>query len=68
MSRTFVINGLGSFEDLERKLSMSCLAVGTTVAGDDLPPPGPEPDPGPMPGDDPPIVYPPMPEVHTTLR
>jgi hypothetical protein len=64
MSRAFTIEALSSFEALERKLSMSSMAMGTTVAGDDLPPPGPEPDPGPMPTDDPPIVYPPIQGAH----
>jgi hypothetical protein len=68
MSRTFNIEARGSFEALERKLSLSCMAMGTTIAGGDVPPPGPEPDPGPMPSDDPPIVYPPMPEVSTTFH
>jgi hypothetical protein len=61
MSCSFAINGLDVFA-LERKLSLSGLAVGNAVVasytGDDLPPPDPEPDPGPFPGDDPPIVYP----------
>jgi hypothetical protein len=65
MSRKFAIDGLNVFDALERKLSLSALAGGitaaVTVGGDDIPPPDPEPDPGPFPGDDPPIVYPPLP-------
>jgi hypothetical protein len=59
-------------DSLERRLSLSAVASWMTVSvaeiatsftpGDDpLPPPDPEPDPGPFPGDDPPIVYPPLP-------
>jgi hypothetical protein len=64
MNRSFAIDGLDIFA-LERRLSLSTLGggniVGAAHAGDDLPPPDPEPDPGPFPGDDPPIVYPPLP-------
>jgi hypothetical protein len=59
MSCSFAISGLDIFA-LERKLSLSGLAVGTAVVAahtDDLPPPDPEPDPGPFPDDDLPIVH-----------
>jgi hypothetical protein len=66
MSRNFTFDSLNTFDGLERKLSMSALAgtvstVTATVDDDPTPPPDPEPDPGPYPGDDPPIVYPPLP-------
>jgi hypothetical protein len=54
MSRKFTFDSLSHFDALERKLSMSALAGGVSVAGntldDDAPPPDPEPDPGPYPG------------------
>ena len=53
---------LDVFNTLERKISMSGLVVGVTVAQkiDDDPVP-PEPDPGPLPPSDPPIILPPLP-------
>jgi hypothetical protein len=64
MSRAYVFEGLSSFDALEQKLSMSAMSAGITSSqvANDPPPPGPEPDPGTLPSDDPPIVYPPMPE------
>lgn len=60
MSRVFTFDGLQSFEGLERKLSLSTLAVSTArFRPDDLPPPDPEPDPGPLP-EEPPIIVPPV--------
>jgi hypothetical protein len=65
MSRTFAIEGMGRFDLLEQKLSMSVVGISpATVApvnNGELPPPGPEPDPGPLPIDNPPIVLPPLP-------
>lgn len=65
MSRRFAIEGLNIFGALERKLSLSGLSSGSTLAvtlfEHEIPPPDPEPDPGPFPGEDPPIVYPPLP-------
>jgi hypothetical protein len=62
MSPTFSFDSLGVFDALERKLSMSAVAVSAaSLRPDDLPPPDPEGDPGAPPTDDPPIVYPPIP-------
>jgi hypothetical protein len=59
MSRSFAIDGLDLFDALEQRLSLS--AVTATVTVGEIPPPDPEPDPGPFPGENPPIVYPPLP-------
>ena len=54
MSRKFTFSNLDHFDALERKLSMSAMAVSLAAAAttlrDDVPPPDPEPDPGPFPG------------------
>lgn len=48
---------------LEPRLLEAPVAVSPAVGlpPDEIPPPDPEPDPGPFPGEDPPIVYPPLP-------
>jgi hypothetical protein len=60
-------------ESLEQRLSLSAINCPVTAPpvivtsavsrldDDPIPDPDPEPDPGPFPGDDPPIVYPPLP-------
>jgi hypothetical protein len=61
-------------DSLESRLSPSAVVPGhappvaaavplVARADQPLPPPDPEPDPGPFPGDDPPIVYPPLPSA-----
>lgn len=60
-------------DSLEARLSLSAFSLGrpapsaavltmpNCIGGEPIPPPDPEPDPGPFPGEDPPIVYPPLP-------
>jgi hypothetical protein len=62
MSPTYSFDSLGTFDALERKLSMSAVAVNVaSLSPDHLPPPNPDGGPSDPPGDDPPIVYPPIP-------
>jgi hypothetical protein len=64
MRRNRLVPGLDAFGSLEQRISLSAVSLATTrvaIVSTDLPPPEPEPDPGPFPGDDPPIVYPPVP-------
>jgi len=61
MSPGLAIGSQGPFDALERRLSLSTVVAKLPPYDDDDEDLPPEEDPGDFPGEDPPVVYPPLP-------